>query len=212
MRAKSTATKRCTACKQFQAAECFHKNRSKPDGLATECKPCAIAKAKLRFAADPEAHRERMRADYQKKSEVYKARARQWEADNRQHKNTLNKAWRERNPEKARDISRNDWQIHNAKRLARKKLYRQETPEKQAAMCRRYQARKLKAMPPWADKEKIEAVYAEARRLTLATGIPHHVDHIYPLRGKNVSGLHIHTNLQVLTAFDNQSKGNKIAA
>lgn len=35
------------------------------------------------------------------------------------------------------------------------------------------------------------------------------VDHIIPLRGKNVSGLHIHTNLQIITDLDNSSKGNK---
>jgi hypothetical protein len=61
--------------------------------------------------------------------------------------------------------------------------------------------------PPWADMDAIRRIYAEAVRLTEATGVVHHVDHVLPLRGKRVSGLHVHTNLQVLPWRDNLRKG-----
>lgn len=61
----------------------------------------------------------------------------------------------------------------------------------------------------WINWDKVRAIYREAKRLTETTGIPHHVDHIIPLRGKDVSGLHWEGNLQILTATDNLKKGNR---
>ncbi len=67
-------------------------------------------------------------------------------------------------------------------------------------------------MPAWLtenDNIKILKFYEQAKLLEEQTGIKHHVDHIVPLQGKNVSGLHVPDNLQVLTAEDNKSKFNK---
>ena len=69
-----------------------------------------------------------------------------------------------------------------------------------------------RATPSWLTKEhhqQIKDIEAEARRLTKITGISYHVDHIIPLQGKNVSGLHVPWNLQILKAEDNLKKSNK---
>lgn len=66
-----------------------------------------------------------------------------------------------------------------------------------------------KATPPWADLEAIRAFYAEAQRKTLRTGIPHCVDHEIPLQGKMVCGLHVETNLRVITVQANSQKHNR---
>lgn len=71
-----------------------------------------------------------------------------------------------------------------------------------------YYTAKMKRRPKWSDRAAIKAIYAEARRLTLETGVLHHVDHIVPLQGDTVCGLHVHNNLQVLTALQNASKAN----
>lgn len=62
---------------------------------------------------------------------------------------------------------------------------------------------------PWANGKAIRAIYAEAKRLTATTGIPHHVDHEIPLQGEFVSGLHVETNLRVLPASENIKKSNR---
>lgn len=68
---------------------------------------------------------------------------------------------------------------------------------------------KLQRTPPWADLDAILLVYNKAAKLTRETGIPHHVDHVIPLRGKTVSGLHVAQNLQILRRDENLTKSNK---
>lgn len=83
--------------------------------------------------------------------------------------------------------------------------------ENNARLCANYRAQKVRATPPWLTDEHlatIRAVYAEAARLTEATGIAHHVDHIIPLIHEGVCGWHTPWNLQVLTAENNRRKSN----
>jgi hypothetical protein len=65
-----------------------------------------------------------------------------------------------------------------------------------------------RATPAWADDKQIEALYCEARALTISTGVDYVVDHIIPLRGRHVSGLHCQTNLRVITRIENARKSN----
>lgn len=65
-----------------------------------------------------------------------------------------------------------------------------------------YKAAKLQRTPKWADQEKIKEIYKNCPE-------GHHVDHIIPLRGNLVCGLHVENNLQYLAAEENLSKSNK---
>lgn len=65
-------------------------------------------------------------------------------------------------------------------------------------------------VPPWADKDAIKATYRLAAIATSHTGMVWHVDHIYPIHGEKVCGLHVETNLQLLPAIENLAKGRRL--
>ncbi|HCI1950464.1 TPA: hypothetical protein NOE94_003118 [Pseudomonas aeruginosa] len=202
--------KRCTGCGEHLPQSCFYKNRSKSDGLATECKSCDKSRLANRYKNNREAEQVKRKENYQANIQRYKERARAWERNNPDRKRLLRAKYRERNREKISEFSKRDWALHNEKRLSKKKEYRAMHPEKVAALVRKRQARKINATPKWADMEVVEGFYAEARRRTIETGIAHHVDHIYPLQSPIVCGLHNEFNLRVIPARENQSKSNKL--
>jgi len=91
----------------------------------------------------------------------------------------------------------------------RNAVYQKENKDRVNERKAKRRALKINAYVSWADRKKIAAFYAESKRLTILTGVPHHVDHIIPLQSKVICGLHNEFNLQVLTAHENQSKSNK---
>jgi 5-methylcytosine-specific restriction endonuclease McrA len=93
--------------------------------------------------------------------------------------------------------------------------YKDKTPEQKGSHIARVSARQKRvkqATPKWADVSAIKEFYIDAQRLSKETGIPHEVDHVIPLQGKLVSGLHVPANLQILTESENTSKNNKFKA
>ena len=87
------------------------------------------------------------------------------------------------------------------------RLYYNNKPAYRAAWGK-YKASKVSQTPSWANDQLIAAYYKEAKRLEQLTGIKFHVDHIIPLQGELVSGLHVETNLQLLPAHENLGKSN----
>lgn len=87
--------------------------------------------------------------------------------------------------------------------------YRENNRSLLTAKSRNYRELKNKRMPKWANKELIAKFYMMASNITAETGIEHHVDHIVPLNGKKVCGLHVEYNLQIITGENNMKKGNR---
>lgn len=77
------------------------------------------------------------------------------------------------------------------------------------AQWAKYHATKLNATPSWANQDQIKRIYAACAKITEQTGIEHHVDHIIPLQGENVCGLHVENNLAIIPAKMNLQKSNK---
>lgn len=73
--------------------------------------------------------------------------------------------------------------------------------------------RHREATPAWLTKDErrqMRELYVQARRLTAVTGERYVVDHIVPLRGESVCGLHVPWNLRVITQDENLQKSNKL--
>jgi hypothetical protein len=61
----------------------------------------------------------------------------------------------------------------------------------------------------WSDQDAVIAIYKERDRIAEETGVPHDVDHIYPIVSHVVCGLHVHFNMRVVPASENRSKSNR---
>ena len=176
---------------------------------------------------------------YQANKEKIKARTIAWTAANKERKAAADKAYREANPErckakaaewceKNREKRIEIWQRYRVDKLdraraneaayrarnrdecnARIREWKQRNPHKLTHYFHKRRAAELRAMPAWADIRAIEAIYALAQMVQAMSGKPQHVDHIVPLLGKTVCGLHCEANLQVIPAPDNLKKNNR---
>jgi hypothetical protein len=133
---------------------------------------------------------------YERNKELTKERARARDLANPEQAATRKAKWRKENLQQHNAINR-EWFANNK--------------DKRAAYQGKRKAAQLQRTPKWlteSDLRMIEAKYSLAAMLTRETGITHHVDHIIPLQGKKVSGLHVFSNLRVIPGTDNVKKSN----
>jgi site-specific DNA-cytosine methylase len=118
-----------------------------------------------------------------------------------------------KNKESIRLKSKQNYEVNKEAYKERAKKWKKDNAARHNALCMDRHVKKLKARPSWLTMiqlVQIQEFYEIAKARSYQTGIVHHVDHIVPLQGKNVSGLHVPWNLQILTASDNCSKRNGI--
>lgn len=135
-----------------------------------------------------------------------RARAAKLYAENPQKFSDASKKWREKNPDYAK--------INRATINRNSDSYRRRNLPKYAAYRSQGRARKLNATPKWFgefDELVMQEAHELARRRKVATGIEWEVDHIVPLAGKKVCGLHVGVNIQVIPRTQNRAKSNKHA-
>lgn len=188
-------TKVCAKCKKTKEGEKFRKWRRQCNACEKEYRQSrkeALARNARNYRLR---HLEKVRA---KRREKY-YRLKQEDPERLYRWNRIATAnYRQNNPEKMRAL-RTDWE--------------KENPDKRLAFSAQRRARKLAATPPWLtekDFADIEEWYTIAQDLQWLSEEPLHVDHIVPLKGKDVCGLHVPWNLQILDAPTNSSKSNKL--
>jgi len=120
------------------------------------------------------------------------------------------KSWRDANKDKYLEYHRN-WREKNREEYRERwNTYRKNNKDKAAARESARRARKTQATPPWLTDQHnsdMMSMYSLAKKLEKLTGVSMEVDHIVPLKGKTVCGLHVPWNLQVLEKRLNRSKG-----
>jgi alpha-galactosidase/6-phospho-beta-glucosidase family protein len=130
----------------------------------------------------------------------------------KQCKNILNRAWSANNSGTRKEYNKNynpQYYSENKENIRfKQKQYRSEHISDNNARSAKRHASKLQATPFWSETKQNQAVYKEAKRLELETGIKQHVDHIVPLISDLVCGLHVLANLRIIPASENCSKGN----
>jgi hypothetical protein len=122
------------------------------------------------------------------------------------------KLWAKQNPGKKAVIDKK-YQLKNLEKFnARTKKWRDANPGKERERVVRRRVSKIHRTPSWLNSGhnfEIECIYTYCAALR-NLGLNYHVDHIIPLRGDLVSGMHVPWNLQVLTAKENLTKSNRV--
>ena len=168
------------------------------------CQECRRETDRAKYAADPNKYIAKTQKFYQQNAEQRKAKRRARYAMNPKREKEIARVrsmeWRKNNPDK----------VKNQKII--KQAYKLANPHKTLALTAKRRAAKKCRTPKWLTSDDfwmIEETYNLAVRRRDLTGFAWHVDHIVPLQGKQVSGLHVPWNLQVIPWRDNLRKGNK---
>lgn len=181
----------CIRCHEEKDLSSFGKHKRRKDGLLEICRACRQKERTDR--QNPEY----AKARYLRKREEIRARAKEHYKENKEMILARNAKYQKK------------WNLENLNYFVE---WRSKNLAKQRFYSHKRKAAELKATPPWLSEEQkahMQIFYDAACDLQKELKIELHVDHIIPLQGKNVCGLHVPWNLQVLTKYDNLSKGNR---
>jgi DNA repair exonuclease SbcCD ATPase subunit len=184
-------TKVCTKCKEEKPLTEFNKCRRNQDGLQSHCKNC----------------QKKYRQENREQKFEYNKQYRQ---ENREKLSELSKQYRQENREKLSELNKQWYQENREQKLEYCRRWRQDYREKCAAYRSRRRALERNGVPDFlkecpAEKQRLVQIYKLRDLLTEATGVEHHVDHIWPL---SKGGPHWSGNLQIITAEENLSKSD----
>jgi len=224
--------KKCAKCMIQKSAEEFWRKRSASDGLQSQCKCCMSSYQAERYVTNIDVRSAKSRDYFSENRDRINEKSRKYFAENKarisaqrriqRSENTVaiaakQKEWASNNADRIRANRKARWEREKrGLEFSRKPYfldyYRRIAQADPSHFARKTSARRaclLQAKPSWADDKKIAEFYRTAQGLSMLLGDWYHVDHIVPLKGKTVCGLHTEANLCVLLGSANMSKSNR---
>lgn len=194
--------KTCNKCGNTHNIDQFARNKNCTGGRLTTCKLCykeyrqqhaearrlTDANRRLRNGISPK----RIFTNDDDRKTAHIQACIKWQRANHQRYAQQQKAYRDAN---------------KVRRYALIHLWRQENQGQMVAWAAKRRAATAQATPTWVCYKTIASIYEHSQELSRVTGIPHQVDHYYPIHGNTVCGLHVAENLQIITKQENLDKG-----
>lgn len=227
---RTATVKDCLDCKQTKPIDEFYVKRRLKSGASSYMSRCKTCYSRL-SAGQYEKHKEArlarcreyrnenservaeyMRGYYQRNKDAIIQKCREYQSS--AERKLADKIRQSRRYEELRDEIRRRQNAYNAtpegraRQMERYKRHYERNQEYYTAKRAKRRAAELRAMPGWVDPKELLVFFKMARELTRKTGVRHAVDHIVPLRGRNVCGLHVPGNLQVIPWHENAKKFN----
>lgn len=205
--------KRCCTCGCSKPNEVFGVDKARKDGLNPMCKACQKICAKKYRTKNAKSISEKQKIARERNPGAFLQSERKYRENNILKRHSSGKKYRENNRVTLlvvaainRVVRKEKIKAYNAKHYQENKpLYRHKDSLRIAM--------EIQATPKWLTAiqlNQIAEMYDVAVACNVQTGIKHHVDHIMPLKGKTVRGLHVPWNLQVISMSENFSKNNRM--
>ena len=205
-------TKVCKKCGVEKTLGEFYKHKTGKQGVRPECAKCKALIDKQYRQSNQVVIKEKKKEYYKLNQKDIMAKQKIYHDDHRddiaEYKKKHGKIYRQTNKEVIAAYGKAYRDANKQVIALRQKQWSKNNPDRLNARSANRRARKLTATPTWADQEAVKGMYQLASIFN-QTGIVLHVDHIVPLQSDLVCGLHCESNLQLLPASDNQSKGNR---
>lgn len=216
--------KECSRCNKIKDIVMFHEHKNTKDKLHIHCKECVSEYNKDYRIKNKEKLSQISKNNYINNSDMIKKKTNEHYHNNKESIKISRKKYREDNADKLKEVNRN-YRLENQDKIVSyrrlnsdkikqtTRIYHKNNAGLVNSITARRRASKLLATPKWLTDDHLKEIkqfYIQAKELEKLDGIKRHVDHIIPLQGETVCGLHVPWNLQILTAEENVRKKNKL--